>query len=94
MSATSDRGPDPVETTALVGTVVEHSPLGLAVLNHAGTIRYTNPAFRRLLRLGPEGLSGRAVTALLPGAEPSTMAGLLKTLNRHEGDPGALVRPS
>ena len=84
MSVTSNRGPDPAQPAALAGSAFDHAPLGLAVLDGAGIIRHTNAAFHRVFRRGPEALKGCALTALLPGHEPSSAATLLEALNQAE----------
>ena len=56
-------------TELLLDRVIQHSPVGMAVIDHEGQFRFVNPAYGDLFGYRPEALLGSSFLAVLPAAE-------------------------
>ena len=62
------KGPAMPDETHLVGSILQHSPNGVVLIDERARIQYVNPAFRRMFNAGDGDLNGRAVQEILGSA--------------------------
>jgi len=53
------------EESKLVGSILQHSPNGVVLVDDRARIRFANPSFRRMFHAGEGDLSGRPVQEVL-----------------------------
>jgi diguanylate cyclase (GGDEF)-like protein/PAS domain S-box-containing protein len=62
------------ERTTYLNALIENSPLGIAVLDHNGSVEMTNPAFKRLFECEQQDLLGAKLDSILHDSDAASAA--------------------